>query len=178
MTLGAAVLSVLLSLLSSALWALIVSGVKRLRNRETTPAPPRDPVPFAPIPGTHPGLRRRPSPGGRSGDVVLFLWLTGLCVTVLVPFLLGGTLLALLDGTGAAPGFITERMRAEGGLGYVQYWLGVAVLQTLAVALLWLRPWRGRTFGVAAGLPLLLCVLLMSWPASRGYDLFDLTLYT
>ncbi|THA25554.1 hypothetical protein E4198_13255 [Streptomyces sp. RKND-216] len=50
--------------------------------------------------------------------------------------------------------------------------------RTLAVALLWLRPWRGRTFGVAAGLPLLLCVLLMSWPASRGYDLFDPTLYT
>lgn len=105
----------------------------------------------------------------RDFDVLSFWWLVGLSVTVVAPFLLGGLILAIIDNvTHGTSTFITDQMRQHGQSGYVQYWLGFSVLDSIEIAILLLRPWRGRVFGVILGVILAVLLVVFGLPASRG----------
>ncbi|MFB6718918.1 hypothetical protein ACFCV3_02115 [Kribbella sp. NPDC056345] len=105
----------------------------------------------------------------REIDRFLFGGLLFLSVTVLVPFLIGGVILGVLDATSdGTTNFITDRMRDEGEGGYVQYWLGFSVLAVIEILALLLRPWRGRAFGVGFGIALAVFLIVFGIPASRG----------
>lgn len=165
-----------INLIASFLFALIVNSFRESRGRATS-----DPVEY--IPRTHddPSIpQRRGSSGEPSSasrkqgfDAFSFLWLLGLSVTVVVPFLLGGIVLAIIDITSnGTSSFITDQMRRNGQSGYVQYWLGSSILTTIEIAILLLRPWRGRIFGVSLGIALGILLVVFGIPASRGESLF------
>lgn len=165
-----------LNLIASLIFAGITTAYTR---RRATPEPRESPRPdlgpstagAAGVPGLDliPVRRQRPE---LSFDTYSFLWLAGLSITVVVPFLLGAVTLAVLDtATHGDSTLITDQMREHGSSGYVQYWLGFTILAVVEVGILLLRPWRGRTFGVALGLALVVLVLAFSIPAARGESL-------
>jgi ABC-type bacteriocin/lantibiotic exporter with double-glycine peptidase domain len=109
----------------------------------------------------------------RDVDRVAFWALLLLSGTVLIPFLLGGGILAIVDSAGpGSSSFITDRMRSEADYGYVQYWLGFSVLAVIEILVLLVRPWRGRAFGVGLGIALAIFLIVFGIPASRGVRIF------
>jgi hypothetical protein len=160
--------------------SLIFAGASAVFVRRRTAAEPNEPS--TPNLGTSttrahelPALdlsTSRPERKGLSFDAYSFLWLSGLSLTVVVPFLLGAVTLAVVDTvTHGDSVLITDQMREHGGHGYVQYWLGFTVLALIEIGVLLLRPWRGRTFGVVLGLALAVLLVVFAVPASRGESL-------
>ncbi|MFK4086981.1 hypothetical protein ACI2LF_22930 [Kribbella sp. NPDC020789] len=159
-------------LVSSLLFGLLTYYVNKWRKPAPAPVDVSRPVgrsTTVTVPTAQPEtwdelLERR-----REIDRFLFGGLVTLSVTVLVPFLIGGGILGVLDATsGGTTNFITERMRGEAEGGYVQYWLGFSVLAVGDILLLLLRPWRGRAFGVGFGIALAIFLIVFGIPASRG----------
>jgi len=173
-----AAVEVLLGVVASMIFAIMASQYKKKRRpaREqpgyklSDPSPRRTPASdsgrtytFATEAETEQELLARRREVDRTSLGILF----GLCITLLPPFLLGGAILGIVDSTGSS-GFITEDMRDQADNGYIQYWLGFSVITTFEIGLLLFRPWRGRTFGVAAATGLILLLIFFGIPASRG----------
>ena len=173
MSLSDAFLTVLLGLLTNFLFALIVFWVRPMFSAKNWP----DPQSTRPISAAKPApADSSPTPKAVSRqsldwrdltetlDFGSFLWFLGLSVTFIAPFLLGGLVLGIFEDTS----FVTERMRLAGDNGSTQYWLGIATMGVIEIAILLFQPWRNRPFGVSAGLALLVFVLAVALPGSRG----------
>lgn len=160
-----------IGLISSLLFGLLTYYVNRWRRPPPVMTDVSPPVTTRTItlPTTKPETWNELLERRREIDRVLFGGLLFLSVTVLVPFLIGGGILGVLDAaSGGTTNFITARMRNQAAGGYVQYWLGFSILAVVEILLLLLRPWRGRSFGVGFAIALAAFLVVFGVPASRG----------
>ena len=141
----------------------------QFRRPTASPSPTSDPPKsrVRPAPVATPRRDPRPVVPARQRDLMVLGGFVALCVTVLVPWLIGRFLLrdsAILDPN---PGVFDTSVRSGGAYFLSDYLSGVLVIGVLTVAFLLLRPWVRRTGSVAAGL-FLAGLMLVALVGARG----------
>jgi hypothetical protein len=164
---------VILNIVAAGIVGLIGYFWKKSREPRETGYTPPAPFDYRPAPSVQRPASATANSGKWGLDLASFAWFAGLSVTFVAPFLLGASALAIVDeSSGGTSPFITDQMRENGDYGYVQYWLGFSILAVIEIAVLLLRPWRGRLFGVLMGITLAVVLIIFTVPASRGESLF------